>query len=212
MTGQEQDVGSLSALSPPPSSYETADDFRQLFDLSYQPLVAYARRRVESPSDADDLVAEVYAIAWRRRHEIDGAVTPLPWLYGIAGNVLRNQRRSTRRRLQLADRLQAEPEPPSGHDPAERSGADLRAALSQLTFDDQEVLRLVAWEGLSHGQVGQILGCTANAAGIRLHRARQRLADALDPPVDPEPAASTDHTVSTEHPASTDHAHQEEQP
>ena len=102
MTGQEQDVGSPSALSAPTDRLAVAD-FRQLFELSYQPLVAYARRRSATDADADDLVGEVYATAWRRRDQLDNTVSPLPWLYGIAGNVLRNQRRSTVRRLRLVD-------------------------------------------------------------------------------------------------------------
>jgi RNA polymerase sigma-70 factor (ECF subfamily) len=64
----------------------------------------------------------------------------------------------------------------------------LRAALQRLSFDDQEVLRLVAWEGLSHAEVAQVLQCSTNAVGIRVHRARQRLEielDRLANPIDP---------------------------
>jgi RNA polymerase sigma-70 factor (ECF subfamily) len=156
-------------------------DFTQLFEATYRPLVAYARRRTPGPSDADDLVAEVYATAWRRRHEIRPDVSPLPWLYAVAGNLLRNSRRAEGRRLRLVDRLQNEPASagPLAADPAERPGADLRAALAELSFDDQELLRLIAWEGLTHAEVGQVLDCTANAVAIRAHRARQRLADQL---------------------------------
>jgi RNA polymerase sigma-70 factor, ECF subfamily len=157
-------------------------EFRQVFEVSYQPLVAYARRRVASWSDADDLVGEVYATAWRRRDEFDPTVSPLPWLYGIAGNVVRNQRRSNQRQLKLVDHLGAQPEGPTSADPAERPGTDLRVALAQLSFDDQEVLRLIAWEGLSHSEAGEALGCSTNAVGIRIHRARQRLDQQLHHP------------------------------
>jgi RNA polymerase sigma-70 factor (ECF subfamily) len=81
--------------------------------------------------------------------------------------------------LRLVRRLEAQPERPSGHDPAERPGAELRSALGRLSSDDQEILRLVAWEGLSHAEAGQALGCSANAAAIRLHRARRRLERAV---------------------------------
>jgi RNA polymerase sigma-70 factor, ECF subfamily len=157
------------------------DEFRQLFTNTYSPLVAYARRRTSSSGEADDIVSEVYATAWRRRHELDPARAPLPWLYGIAGNVVRNQWRSSARRLKLAERLDAQPQPTSK--PVDASH-EVRAALAQLPFDDQELLRLVAWEGLSHGEVATVLGCSTNAIGIRMHRARQRLSELLEPTTD----------------------------
>jgi RNA polymerase sigma-70 factor (ECF subfamily) len=153
--------------------------FRLLFESSYGPLVAYARRRTPDRAEADDVVSEAFTIAWRRRVELRSATSPLPWLYGIAANVIRNQRRTSYRRIRLADKLEALPRPTHVSDPAERPGADLRAALSRLSFDDQEVLRLVAWEGLSHAEVGQAVGCSTNAIGIRIHRARRRLQEEL---------------------------------
>ncbi len=52
-------------------------------------------------------------------------------------------------------------------------------ALGELREEDREILRLGAWEGLTHREIGRILGCSANAAKIRLHRARRRLAAQL---------------------------------
>lgn len=154
--------------------------FRDVFETTYGDLVAYARRRAAGAAEADDVVAEVYAIAWRRRADLDRSRAARPWLYGIAANVLRNQRREGTRRLQLVDRLESQPDPRSTGDPSDRPGGELRAALARLSPDDQEVLRLVAWEGLSHDEAGQALGCTANAVGIRIHRARRRLQAELD--------------------------------
>ena len=153
--------------------------FRQVFETTYSRLVAYARRRTASPSDADDIVSEVYTTAWRRWDDRTPGRPELPWLYGIAGNVVRNHRRSSGRRLRLVDRLEAEPAGRAEADPADRAGSELRAALDRLSVDDQELLRLVAWEGLSHAEIGEVLGCSTNAVGIRLHRARQRLQDQL---------------------------------
>lgn len=162
------------------STDETA--FRSLFEITYPKVVAYVRRRSFDRGAVDDVVSEVYTTAWRRWADVDGQRDPLPWLYGIAGNVMRNQWRADSRRLQLVDRLEAQPAVTVAPDPADavnEDGAAIREALSGLTFDDQEVLRLVAWEGLSHAEVGQVLDCSTNAVGIRIHRARQRLEEQL---------------------------------
>lgn len=150
--------------------------FRHLFEVGYGPLVAYARRRTGDASAADDVVAETFATAWRRRADLRPDTSPVPWLYGIAANVIRNQWRSQGRALRLVDRL--------GHDPLtanhdtldiELPDPELHAALERLSFDDREVLRLITWEELSHAQVAEALGCSVNAVAIRLHRARKRL-------------------------------------
>jgi RNA polymerase sigma-70 factor (ECF subfamily) len=138
-------------------------------------VTAYARRRTANWTEADDVVSDTFATAWRRRGELDPGRPALPWLYGIAANVIRNQARSHHRRLRLVTKLEQSEPLPLGPDPAEQPGAEVRAALTRLSDDDQEVLRLAAWEGLSHAEIGQALGCTTNAVGIRLHRARQRL-------------------------------------
>ncbi|MGI9599115.1 MAG: RNA polymerase sigma factor [Acidimicrobiales bacterium] len=172
-----------SAPNDSASRDEAEASFRRLFTSTYMPLLAYARRRSFDHAEADDVVAEVYATAWRRRDDLRPDTAPLPWLYGIAANVLRNNRRAGSRRLRLVQRLESEPQSPTsvptdgdpGGPDADGSGAHLREALSRLSFDDQEVLRLVAWEGLSHAETGQALGCSTNAVGIRIHRARQRL-------------------------------------
>lgn len=166
---------------------ESSDAFRELFALTYPALVAYARRRVAADR-VDDVVSEVYTTAWRRRSDIDPGSPHLPWLYGVAANAVRNLHRSDRRHLRLVEHLEAQPA--VSHRPAavDGPGADLRAALERLSFDDQEVLRLVAWEGLRHAEAAQALGCSTNAVGIRIHRARQRLEvelDRLANPLDP---------------------------
>ena len=71
--------------------------FRGVYEATYRDLLAYARRRCDSHADADDLVAEVFTIAWRRLEVVpEGDATRL-WLFGVARNVLNNQRRSGRR-------------------------------------------------------------------------------------------------------------------
>ncbi len=162
----------------------THDDFRQLFESTYPQLVAYARRRTTNSAEADDVVAEIYATAWRRADAATSADKPLAWLYGVGRNVLSNRRRSSERHLRLVTEATAAAvtRPPVA-DPAEALA--IRAALDTLPDDDAELIRLIAWEGLSHAEAGDILGCSTNAIGIRLHKARQRLDTALSSPNSP---------------------------
>jgi RNA polymerase sigma-70 factor (ECF subfamily) len=90
--------------------------------------------------------------------------------------VLANQRRGQQRQGALVERLAgaaaAAPEPAN-------DGA-LAAAFTQLRQNDREVLMLVAWDGLDGTRAARALGCSRGAFAVRLHRARRRLATALE--------------------------------
>ena len=151
--------------------------FREVFSLAYAPLSRYARHRGLTGPDAEDLVAQALEIAWRRIDEVP-ADDPLPWLYAVARNLWRNQERRDRRRRDVLARFRLA-QPQGGADPATLEPGLLRAALASLSEDDQELLRLVAWDGLTPGQLATALGCSPVAARARLHRARGRLARRL---------------------------------
>ncbi|MDP1793704.1 MAG: sigma-70 family RNA polymerase sigma factor [Acidimicrobiales bacterium] len=150
------------------------DRFRALFDECFQPLHAYTRRRAH-PADVDDVVAEVLATAWRRLDEIPVG-RELPWVYGVARRALANHRRGITRRRWLQARLDAEPRAlltSAGHDDV------VSAALARLTSRDQEVLRLHAWEDLPVADIAVALGCSENAAALRLSRARKKFREEM---------------------------------
>ncbi len=127
---------------------------------------------------ADDVVADVFVIAWRRLEEVPE--DPLPWLLGVARRVLGNRRRGERRMAALLDRLTSEQLAGRGDElvSADHGSAVLRA-LHSLTDRDQEVLLLVAWDGLDRQQAAAVLGVSTGAFAVRLHRARRRLVRAL---------------------------------
>ena len=148
--------------------------FESLF-LAHCPEVrSYARRRV-GPDVADDVVADVFVVVWRRLEEVPKDA--LPWLLGCARRVIANQRRSTRRRDALVERLRtvgvSDDEQPIG------GSGELRRALATLSESDREVLMLIAWEGLRPAQAAMVVGCSERAFAMRLHRARRRLAAEL---------------------------------
>ncbi|MBS1195546.1 MAG: polymerase, sigma-24 subunit, subfamily [Actinobacteria bacterium] len=149
--------------------------FRALFARHYPAVFRYAGRRL-GREEAADAAAEAFTVAWRKISHVPPEPETLPWLYGVARRVVANAERGRHRRERLAARAASEAaETHSGADPAGVLGA-----LQGLRPDDREVLRLAAWEGLGPRELGLALGCSPNAAAIRLHRARRRLEEALD--------------------------------
>lgn len=140
-------------------------------------VAAYVLRRT-STADAPDVVSETFLVAWRRRDVVPAEPETLPWLYGVARNVLANHRRGDRRRTKLAAKLavlfeDAEIDPPSVEHIEELSGVG--RALRALSDDDAEILLLASWEALSSTEIGHVLDLPPGTARQRLHRARRRL-------------------------------------
>lgn len=148
--------------------------FRAVFADVHEPVRRYTARRT-SPALVDDVVSETMLVLWRRLDEAPEG-SELPWCYAVARRCLANARRSQARQVRLAQRLAAEPE--DATEPAEADGA-LRSALESLGDDDCDVLTLWAWEELAPREIAVVLGISANAASIRLHRAKRRLKNLL---------------------------------
>ncbi|WP_242496428.1 RNA polymerase sigma factor [Xylanimonas protaetiae] len=140
---------------------------------------AYALRHVD-PHSAQEVVAETFLIAWRRDSDVPGDV--LPWLFGVARNVIRNQRRAARRAEALVQRLAyvtvQDREDPSA-DVAVTAREEMLLALAQLTDSHREALLLIAWDGLTREQAAEVAGCRVGTFDVRLSRARKRLAELL---------------------------------
>jgi len=153
----------------------TAEDrFRAMFTRHHPRIYGYAARRVGS-TDASDIAAEVFTVAWRRLRSVPHEPETLPWLYGVARKAVSNLERSQRRAGRLIARHASEE---AGMFTSGPPG--IVAALDGLRTEDREILMLAAWEGLSPAGIGAVLGCSANAAAVRLHRARVRLNAVLE--------------------------------
>lgn len=173
-----------------PNRDGAADDVAAAFSATYRAhssrVHAYARRRCEA-SDAHDVVAETFLVAWRRWDDVPP--DPLPWLLVVARNTIANQRRSATRRGRLADCV-AHIERLAGtggsaeHEVVER--AAMLAALRQLTDLEREAVLLVAWDGLSNADAAVVADCSTRAFEVRLSRARARLTRAAAT-ADPSP-------------------------
>lgn len=156
------------------------DRFSALYRDALPKIVAYALRRTSSPEDAADVVADTFEIAWRRLDDVPPEPAAILWLYVTARNVLSNQRRKVRRRDETVARLAAELTGLTAH----AAGLDeerlvMASSVRALREEDREVLMLAGWEGLSASEIGRVIGCSATAARIRLHRARTRLNEVM---------------------------------
>jgi RNA polymerase sigma factor (sigma-70 family) len=155
---------------------ESERRFRALYDQARSRLLAYALRRTASPEDAADVVAETFAIAWRRLDVVPDGHAGLLWLYATCRRVIANHDRRERRRVELTQQIGAQLRTAIRNPLDEGAEAMLAAiALGRLADDDREILMLVGWEGLSSAEVASLFGCSSTAARIRLHRARARL-------------------------------------
>jgi RNA polymerase sigma-70 factor (ECF subfamily) len=149
--------------------------FESLFADHSAAVLAYARRRIDA-GRADDVLSEVFVVAWRRLDDVPSDA--LPWLLACARRAIANQRRAARRQNALAERLRDTPTPAPTEPKVQES--ELRLALRGLGERDREVLMLVAWEGLEPACAAAVLGCSRSAFAMRLHRARRRLAAAIE--------------------------------
>lgn len=159
---------------------ERSERFERLYRASAAAVYAYARRRA-APDMAEDVVADTFAVAWRRLESVPEP--PVPWLLGTARRVLANRVRSEQRHERLLRRLHAleSPGSPSEAEPASVSVAMVLEALDRLSAREREAVMLVAWDGLDGAAAAAAAGCTRTAFSVRLHRARRHLRKQLGP-------------------------------
>ncbi len=159
--------------------------FERCFEEHFPAVHRLIARRVGTAL-ADDLAAETFATAFRRRHEFDPRAGSLrAWLFGIASNLLRNHWRAEQHQLEVDSRLAADVE--LRQDPGlsdEQLSASLVApqvagALADLVAEQREVLLLHAWGELSNEEISCALGIPLGTVRSRLSRARATLRDRL---------------------------------
>ena len=160
-------------------SWQEPERFAGLYDRHAPRLHRYVTRRL-GPDISDDIVAETFLIAFQRRRHYDlDRADAIPWLYGIAANLIARHRRAEIRMHRAFARTGLRPvaEPHTelieARVTAEGMQRRLAAALATLSAADREVLLLVAWAELSYHQVAAALGVPVGTVRSRLHRARR---------------------------------------
>jgi RNA polymerase sigma factor (sigma-70 family) len=167
------------------ASLTDPEDFAAIFDRHAPCIQRYLARRVGEQA-ADDLLADTFLLAFGKRKIYDPRYRDaLPWLYGIATNVVRQHRRQEARQLRLSQALTPTAVTP---DHSERTAVNLTAralrpvligAVARLARPDRDVLLLAAWEQLSYDEIARALGVPVGTVRSRLHRARAKVREAL---------------------------------
>ncbi|MGW5259586.1 RNA polymerase sigma factor [Microbispora sp. NPDC004025] len=187
-TGPEGDEPSDAGLIE--ASLTAPERFAGVFDRHADEIHAYAGRRL-GPEHADDVTAETFLVAFRKRHRYDTSRPDArPWLYGIAGNLISGHRRSEVRRLRALARAPRDAGERGFHEEergAERASAAalrpaLAAALARLSAAERDLLLLVAWADLSYEEAAEALKIPIGTVRSRLHRVRAKLRRHLDLP------------------------------
>jgi RNA polymerase sigma factor (sigma-70 family) len=163
-------------------SAEDSRRFHALYEENYARISGYALRRARCPEDAADVVADTFAIAWRKSDEIPADDEAVLWLYGVARRVLSNQGRRRESHAAVVEMLARDYEEAVWTDPLPYQGVGrpLLDAWGALSADDRDLLGLLVWETLTVDQVAAVVGCSRPVAKLRVHRARRRLARELE--------------------------------
>jgi RNA polymerase sigma-70 factor (ECF subfamily) len=162
---------------------EREQRFRDLYDAVYVDLLRFARRRVH-PTHAEDVVADVMLVAWRRLHDVPSDRSAArAWLFGVARKTLQNSRRREDRQEALAVRLADVARVPADageHPDLVASRVDIAAAWPLLSPAHQEAIALSVFDGLTAPEAAAVLGISSTAFRLRLSRARRALRHHVD--------------------------------
>lgn len=159
--------------------------FSSLYERHLGAVASYVARRT-GPELSEDLTAEVFVRAFRKRAVFrDEHGSALPWLLGIANNLIADHRRAEQRRLELLRRL-ATARPVSPETSIGALGPELVDELLRIPAADRDTLLLVVWGELSYAEAATALGVPIGTIRSRIARARHRLGAAIGQPADPE--------------------------
>lgn len=176
-------VVAITGSRLPPLPLTESGGFAKMFDDHARTIYLFAWRRVGADA-SNDVTAETFRVAFERREDFDDSLgNVLPWLFGIATNVIRSYRRVERRQLRVASIDRETFDMTNESDDrldAARVRPALTRALSGLSPEDRDTLLLFAWTDLGYHGVAQALNIPAGTVGSRLTRARRTMRRELE--------------------------------
>jgi RNA polymerase sigma-70 factor (ECF subfamily) len=169
--------------------------YEQVYAHTYTDLVRFVVRRRYPADQAEDVVAEAFAVAWSRLGDLpDELGEARAWLFGITRRLLLAKQRADTRGQELSVRIAGQAALDGQvHEPGDlvATSVDLANAWNELTATHREALSLSVWEGLTGAQAARVLGISPVAFRIRLSRARRLLKHHLGTPATDSLRAAT---------------------
>ena len=155
--------------------------FRTLYHKFYNKVFSIAKGILLDSDEAEDATQEIFTLAYKNLHRFDRRSRFSTWLFRIAVNRSIQQGRkqkSRRTHVTLGEDAESVPDAPIEFESPIKGRVD--DAMETLLPADRAVLTLFYWDDLSLQEIGESLGCSANAAKTRLFRARERFKDAFE--------------------------------
>lgn len=168
----------LTLVQPAATAPVTPERFGELFEQHADSVYNFCFRRLADWAMAEDMTSAVFLEAWRRRDRVDlTEQPPLPWLLGVANNLMRNHRRSLRRARAALERFHASASTPDFGDEltdrldAERRMRAVQERIGALAPHERETLELCVWAELSYADAALALEVPVGTVRSRLSRA-----------------------------------------
>jgi RNA polymerase sigma-70 factor (ECF subfamily) len=147
--------------------------FRELFDRYKNPIYGFVRRRVDDPSRAEEITQDVFLALVQQQKNYEVRASFRTFLYRIALNRVASERRK------MAEVPALDPEVAVGGDIG--AGQQVREALARLEPEQQEIVMLREYQGLSYQEIAQVLNVPVGTVRSRLFRAKLALRELLAP-------------------------------
>jgi len=157
-----------------------AESFESLYERTFPKVYAYVATLLRDRSAAEDVTAQAYERAYRRRRTYRaGRGSPEAWVFGIARNAALDELRKRKRHAVL----ETDPEDLTAPAPEEVAETALRreavsAALASLDGAERDLVALKYTAGLSNAEIARVTGLSESNAGTRLHRTITKLREA----------------------------------
>ena len=173
-----------SHRGPPAAPPAFADVYQESFAFVWRT----ARRLGVMDSAVDDVAQEVFVTVYRRLDQFEGRCSVKTWVFSILMGIVRNYRRS-RRRKGAAEPISAPVVDPElledrGADPLEQAsraqaGRMVHKLLDEMTEDKAIVFVLAELEGLTVPEISELIGANVNTVYSRLRAGRKEFDQAL---------------------------------
>lgn len=180
--GDEPDVSDAWLIG---AARDDPSRFAPVFDRHFQAIYRFAARRLGSEV-GKDIAADTFVVALARLKSYDDSrESALSWLYGIASNLIRNHRRTERRRFRLLAKLSNERVSPGWSDDPDRVLSRtvvtraVAQALGSLSSKEREALLLFVWAELPQAEIARLQQVAPATVRSRIFRARKELREHL---------------------------------